>query len=190
MIKNKEQSREFIKNAKLNTVWTSELLKGDLDNLMILSYVDPKVIKHYDYYGIRENKPGGLFQYAVSRDNLLFTIVENYANKYFTVCESMYFKDKENMLVQGDFYLTENFILSYGYSDIKGKSLRESSRNFPYKIWELDIKQRHYLNSNINKIVDYLVNNNLFNMTVELTLYDYKVGIKNENIIIWEVRNY
>lgn len=191
MIKNKFQSKEFISIKNLNTIITSQLFNTVYDLFNIVSFLSKT--NHITHYGIRENKPSGLFTYAVDRTDVIKTIAENYAGKQFYICESMYFNDKDNMLIQGDFYLSEDFILSCGYSDVLGQSLRESSKKFPYQFNNIDLKsnnQSNKLNKNIQYIIDYLIINNLFNMIIELTLYNCKVGINKENILIWEVRNY
>lgn len=188
MIKNKQQSKEFIISNKLNAPITSPLFynaTGDL-HAIVEFLLDHKL----NYYSIRENRSSGLFIYGISRDNILDVIIDKYRNKQFTICESMFLYDKENMLIQGDFYLTKDFIFSCGYSNIKNEPLREASQHFPYKFWEVDLKQKYYLNSQVDKIIDYLVNNNLFDMIVELTLYNCAVGSQKTNIIVWEVRNY
>lgn len=188
MIKNKQQSKEFLLQNNLNTIITSSTFNNVNDNLyeIVIFLLNNRL----NYYSIRENKPSGLFIYGIEYSDVLNTVIKNYKNKQFTICESMFLYDKDNMLIQGDFLLTKDFILSYGYSNIKNQSLREASQNFQYKNANIDLKQRHYVNSQVNKIIDYIVDNNLFDMVVELTLYDCNVGIKKENIIVWEVRNY
>jgi len=193
MIKNKQESIDFIVKNQLNTTITSKIfIKDNIDYEYLWNFL---LATDFEYYGIREAKSSGLFSYAVRMDKITETITKEYKDKNFSLCESMYYHDRYNMLIQGDFYITKDFIIGGGYSDIKGKSLRESCLNFPYKFWNIDLKENREakkLSKNIQYIFDYLIKNNIFDKIVELTLYNFdtRVGFKEENIIVWEVRNY
>lgn len=192
-ITNKKQSNKKIKEKYLNTVVTSESINLMDSKVSEFSKIRKFLAKNkYDKYGIMEMKPNGLFTYSISQSDIIDTIVANYHNKNFIICESMYNYDKHNLLIHGDFYITKDFIFTCGYSDIKGKSLIESCKKFKYSFENIDLKESNVFkgNKNINNIIDYIITNELFDTYVELTLYNCNVGIKKEPIIIWEIRNY
>lgn len=53
-----------------------------------------------------------------------------------------------------------------------------------------DLIKKKYSIAGLNKVIDYICCHELFNVIVEFSMYDVPVGVNQENLIIWEIRNY
>jgi len=55
----------------------------------------------------------------------------------------------------------------------------------------IDLKERREPSiPGLTEAIDFIVKHELFNIYVEISVFEIPVGIKRENIIIWELRNY
>lgn len=55
----------------------------------------------------------------------------------------------------------------------------------------LDLKERREPSiPGLTEAIDFIVEHDLFNMYVEISVFGIPVGVNRENIIIWELRNY
>jgi len=68
--------------------------------------------------------------------------------------------------------------------------LRTATDNPKYNISINLLEEKDPKIRGISKVIDYLFHNELFGVIVEFTLFDCPVGCNNEEIVIWELRNY
>lgn len=182
MIKNKQESDFKIKKLGLNRMLEGVFTKETIVEL-------PNFLNAYPYpfYNLRDKSvSGGKFLYKVTAEDILKQS-KNY--NVFSVYESLALAD-EKLVLQGDIKLSKDFTLISSLSDIKGISNRIAMQNPIYQL-DLDLKEKKEPEiKGLNKVIDYIVEHELFEMIVEFSLFDIPVGINHENIIIWELRNY
>ncbi len=110
--------------------------------------------------------------------------------KRYAVYESLAIAD-DRLILQGDIEIDRDFIMRASLSDIKGISNRIAMEKPVYNIYNYDLKEkRDPPISGLSKVIDYISQNSLIDMVVEFSLFEIPVGINQENIIIWELRNY
>ena len=184
MIRNKYESDSMIKRLDLNRmaegIFTSEStgdeLRAFLDNTS------------FDYYNIRDKSvSSGKFLYKLTRDEV-FKESRNYSK--YAVYESLALAD-DRLILQGDIEIDSNFIMRASLSDIKNISNRTAMQTPVYNLYNYDLKEnREPSIRGLSEVIDYVASKELLNMVVEFSLFEIPVGIKKENLIIWELRNY
>lgn len=142
------------------------------------------------YWSIRsKNKSGGggvfvhninyyealiyLREYRLIRDNLY-------------ICESLKKYDDENLICNGEVEVFKKYgIYEYqGWINTeKGLNLREANKGITCK----QITNRHHIPT---CLFDLIWTKGILNSVIEFSLYDRGVGIKNEDLLIWEIRRY
>jgi len=184
VIKNKLDSDFQIKKRGLNHMleglFTESSTYEDLMNFLNEN--------KYDYYNIRDKSvAAGKFMYKITRDNVL---KESKNYKKYAVYESLALADNK-LILQGDIEIDNNFIMKASLSNIKGISNRIAMQEPVYNLYEIDLKENKepYIEG-LNKVLDYIISNELIGMVVEFSLFDIPVGVNHEKIIIWELRNY
>ncbi|ABR33476.1 MULTISPECIES: hypothetical protein [Clostridium] len=184
MIRNKYESDYMIKKLGLNRM--SENIFTDNSTLDELkSYLEENT---YKYYNIRDKSvSGGKFLYMLTKDQVL---LKSKKYKRYAVYESLAIAD-DRLILQGDIEIDRDFIMRASLSDIKGISNRIAMEKPVYNIYNYDLKEkRDPPISGLSKVIDYISQNSLIDMVVEFSLFEIPVGINQENIIIWELRNY
>lgn len=184
MIRNKYESDYMIKKLGLNRM--SEKIFTDNSTLDELkSYLEENT---YKYYNIRDKSvSGGNFLYMLTKDEVL---LKSKRYKRYAVYESLAIAD-DRLILQGDIEIDRDFIMRASLSDIKGISNRIAMEKPVYNIYNYDLKEkRDPPISGLSKVIDYISQNSLIDMVVEFSLFEIPVGINQENIIIWELRNY
>ena len=182
-IKNKQESDYYINKLQLNHMLTGNFTKEQYKE------VNEFLNKYkYPYYNLRDKSQSmGNFLYKLSEKEILQQI-DSYNN--FCIYESLYNADNNHLMLQGEIQIDKSFILVASLDDTKGISNRDAMKNPKYKV-NLDLKEHSEpCIIGLTLILDYVIMHELFNVIVEFSLYDIKVGINKENIIIWELRNY
>lgn len=182
-IKNKLESINMIDELKLNKF--SERLFKKNQQSEIKKFIEEKPAK---YYAIRDkSKPGGTFKLKVeeadiieeTKDYDLFTINVSSAN--YT----------ENQLLVGEIMISSDNEIHAILSTNKTYSIRDTIKNPDFNI-KTNIFDNKTLNNipYFDNIYDYIISNDLLDVIVEFALFDKKIGIKKENIIIYELRTH
>ena len=193
-VNNKAKSDYLIKKLDLNRMLEGRFKGYETEKLKQFLEENP-----FPYYNIRDKGASmGRFLYKLTPDEVL-----KYAPQYesFAVYESLAEADKK-LVLQGDILITKDFTIIASLSDEKGISNRQAMNNPKYKI-HADMIYKPYFNigeeqlwqrlpnvRGLNTLIDYICSHELIGMVVELSLFEIPVGIKKENIIVWEVRNY
>lgn len=181
-IQSKKESDRIIEKLAVNKMLEGIFTTETLDQLPIF------LNEHqYPFYNIRDkSESAGKFLYKKTASEIL-TEAPKYSK--FSVYESLAEAD-EKLILQGDIQIDSKFNLLASLSDIKLISNRKAMHNPVYNL-KLDLKQKRepYING-LTYVIDYIVEHGLLDCIVEFSLFDIKVGVNNENIIIWEMRNY
>ncbi len=184
MIKNKYESDYIIKKLGLNRM--SEKIFTDNSTLDELkNYLEENT---YEYYNIRDKSAaGGKFLYMLTKDEVL---LKSRKYKRYAVYESLAIAD-DRLILQGDIEIDRDFVMRASLSDIRGISNRIAMEKPVYNIYDYDLKEKREPSiRGLSKVIDYISQNSLIDMVVEFSLFEIPVGIGQENIIIWELRNY
>lgn len=180
-INNKLESVETINKLGLNRFPEELFKRGDEEKIK-------KFVKSYPakYYAIRDkSKSGGKFKLKVKKDNIIEETKE-YDLFSINVSSANY---AGNQQMVGEIRISDNDEIYMIMTTDPNASLRDA-----YKKPEMNISTNIFDNKTINKIpqfnylYDFIVSNNLLNVIVEFALYDIPVGIKQERIIIYELR--
>lgn len=168
-------------NKMLEGIFTSKSSQEDL-----IKFLDRN--KH-DHYNIRDKSdPSGKFQYKLTRDE----VIENSKDykKKFSVYESLAEADK-TLILQGEIQIDKDFVMMASLSDVKGISNRIAMQEPKYNIHGFDLTDKREPSiRGLSKVLDYIISKELLDVVVEFSLFEIPVGINNEDIIIWELRNY
>ena len=183
MIKSKAQSDCELRKRKLNRMAESVFDKENIHELK--SYLETTGCK---YYNIRDKGTSmGKFLYKITAEEVL-----KHSSQYekFSVYESLAAAD-ETLMLQGEVFISKDFVLTASLSDIKGISNREAMKEPVYQVYDLDLKERREPSvPGLSKVIDYIAEHELIDMVVEFSMFGISVGTQKENLIIWELRNY
>lgn len=182
MITNKTQSDAEIKRRKLNHTIEGVFVKGQKAELE--SFLNQN---SYPFYNIRDKSQSrGKFRYKLTKDEVIARSVEY---DRFSVYESLWEAD-ERLVIQGDIFINNSFELIASLDSRKNIPLRSATNN-PMYMLSIDLKERREPSiPGLTEAIDFIVKHELFNIYVEISVFEIPVGIKRENIIIWELRNY
>lgn len=180
MILNKASSDHLIRKKELNRM--SEQVFTGISNLK--DYLSQNDFK---YYNIRDkSKAMGEFKYKVTKSEVL-SAAKNYQE--FSVFESLEEADK-GIVLQGEVFIGNDFQMMATLSDTLNMSNREAMKSPSYNInCDLVHNTEPYIRG-LTEVIDYICHKELIGMVVEFTLYETKVGVNNEELLIWELRNY
>lgn len=181
-VENKQESDNLIRKMNLN-----RMLDGVFDKNTL--YLLPQFLSKnvFPYYNLRDKaSASGEFLYQKTAQEIL-TLAPNYTK--FSVYESLAEADKK-LILQGDIQIDNDFNLLASLSDIKLISNRKAMESPVYHL-NIDLKEKRepYIKG-LSEIINYIVRHELIGAIVEFSLFDLRVGINKENIIIWEIRNY
>ncbi len=181
-ITNKLESIEAIKKRNLNRFPEELFQKGE--TLKIKKFLEKYPA---EYYAIRDKAHiGGVFKLKVKQEDVLKEI-EDY--ELFTINVSS-FNYAQNQLLVGEIVIKTNCEVYIMSATLPALSIRDASKNPTFNL------NTNIFDKKLNKIPDfdfiynYIVENHLENMVVEFALFDKGVGIKNERIIIYELRTH
>ncbi|MCI9280816.1 MAG: hypothetical protein HFI49_00955 [Bacilli bacterium] len=179
-INNKIESIKMIEELKLNKFPEKLFKKGDEEKVI-------EFINEYpaEYYAIRDkSKPKGIFKLAVTKNKILEEIKEY---EMYTINVSSY-NYANNQVLVGEIEVLSNNDIYLICSATPGDSVRDAIKNPDYNL-KTNIFDRKLNNiPYFNCLYEYVINNNLIDIIVEFAIFNIKIGIKKENIIIYELR--
>lgn len=181
-ITNKLESIEMIQSLNLNR-FPEQLFKSNQ-----LQKVK-EFLKKYPakYYAIRDkSKSSGIFKLKVEYDKVLEEVKEY---DLFTInVSSANYSDSQQLV--GEIEILSNGEVYAILSLDSNASVRDAINNPTFNL-KTDIFDKK-LNDipHFDFIYKYIIDNNLQDIIVEFSLFDKKVGIKKERIIIYELRTH
>ena len=184
-ILNKKQSDECIKHLSLNRM-NEVILQGEDNEQLINWYFENRNSKKL--FNIRDkSKNGGKFLYKL-------TPFEVFANLpkvgTFSVYESLHIAD-QHLILQGDIEISKDFIMKASLDDRLGISNRIAMQQPKWSFYNYDLRLKPDPTiKGFKDILAYICQHELIGMIIEFSLYEIPVGIFNEPVIIWELRNY
>ena len=180
-IKTKLESINVINELQLNK-FPEQLFKQNEQN-KVKKFIEKNPAK---YYAIRDkSKTNGIFKLKVESKNVLKEIEEY---KLFTINVSSANYVKNQLLVGEILVLSNNQIYATLSIDPKA-SVRDALKAPTFNI-KTDIFDNETLNNipYFDYIYNYIELNGLEDIIVEFAIFNKEVGIKNEKIIIYELR--
>lgn len=182
-IKNKIESVKKIKELKLNTFPEQLFKKGEEEK--VLEFVNKYPA---EYYAIRDKSNiGGVFKLKVKKSDILEEI-KGYELYTINVSSINYAK---NQIMEADIEVKRNGDIYITISKNPEANVRDNIKDA-----YMSLKTNIFDNKTLSKIPEfdyiysYLYEHNLFDVLVELSLFDKPLGINNERIIIWELRTH
>ena len=179
-IKNKLESIEMIEKLNLNKF--PEQLFKEYDEKNVLEF-----LRKYpaEYYAIRDkSKAGGTFKLMVESDKVLEEI-KDYSLYTINVSSANYI---ENQLLVGEIQILSNnevyLILSTDPKASVRDAISSPMFNIKSNIFDKRLDDVPYF----DELYQYIINNELKDIIVEFALFNKNVGIKNEKIIVYELR--
>lgn len=182
IIKNKLESINKINELKLNKF--PEQLFRENEETKVQKFLNYYPVK---FYAIRDkSKYGGIFKLKVDSNKVLEE-VKKYNLFTINVSSANYV---DNQLLVGEIEFLSNGEVYAILSIDPTASVRDALSNPTFNL-KTDIFDKH-LNKipHFNYIYQYISNNNLYDIIVEFALFDKNVGIKNEKIIVYELRTH
>lgn len=181
-IKNKLESMKKISKLGLNKFPEQLFKAGEQEKVREFLTCYPA-----QYYAIRDkSKAGGIFKLKVAANDVLAEI-NDYDLFTINVSSANYV---ENQLLVGEIQILSNGEVYATLSVDPTASVRDALRNPTFNL-KTDI-----FDKKINKIphfdliYGYIITHNLQNVIVEFALFDKKIGIRKERIIVYELRTH
>ena len=181
-IKNKLESMKKISELGLNKFPEQLFKAGEQEKVREFLTCYPA-----QYYAIRDkSKAGGIFKLKVAANDVLAEINDD---DLFTINVSSA-NYVENQLVVGKIQILSNGEVYATLSVDPTASVRDALRNSTFNL-KTDIFDKK-LNKipHFDLIYEYIITHNLQNVIVEFALFDKKVGIRKERIIVYELRTH
>lgn len=179
-IKNKLESMKKISELGLNKFPEQLFKAGEQEKVREFLTCYPA-----QYYAIRDkSKAGGIFKLKVVANDVLAKI-NDYDLFTINVSSANYV---ENQLLVGEIQILSNGEVYATLSVDPTASVRDALRNPTFNL-KTDIFDKK-LNKipHFDLIYEYIITHNLQNVIVEFALFDKKVGIRKERIIVYELR--
>lgn len=182
-IRNKLESIKKINDLGLNKFPEQLFKKNQVENVL-------ELLKQYpsEYYAIRDkSKAGGIFKLKVSYKDVLEEI-SDYEIFTINVSSANY---ADNQLLVGEVEILSNSGVYTMLTTDPTASVRDASKNPEFNI-KTDIFDKATLRKipYFDYIYEYIVSHHLENVVVEFSLFDKKVGIKEEQVIVYELRTH
>lgn len=179
-IKNKIESSQKIEELKLNK-FPEEIFKSREES-KVIEFINKYPAK---YYAIRDKaKSRGVFKLAVTKEDILKEI-KDYELFSINVSSTNY---KDNQVLVGEIEILSNSEIYLTLSKRPAYSVRDAisypDYNFKTDIFDKRLNEIEYF----DYLYKYILKNNLLDTIVEFSLFNIKVGINNENIVIYEIR--
>ena len=181
-IKNKLESMKKISELGLNKFPEQLFKAGEQEKVREFLTCYPA-----QYYAIRDkSKAGGIFKLKVAANDVLAEI-NDYDLFTINVSSANYV---ENQLLVGEIQILSNGEVYATLSVDPTASVRDALRNPTFNL-KTDIFDKK-LNKipHFDLIYEYIIAHNLQNVIVEFALFDKKVGIRKEKIIVYELRTH
>lgn len=181
-IKNKLESMKKISELSLNKFPEQLFKAGEQEKVREFLTCYPA-----QYYAIRDkSKACGIFKLKVATNDVLAEI-NDYDLFTINVSSANYV---DNQLLVGEIQILSNGEVYATLSVDPTASVRDALRNPTFNL-KTDIFDKK-LNKipNFDLIYEYIITHNLQNVIVEFALFDKKVGIRKEKIIVYELRTH
>lgn len=181
-IKNKLESMKKISELGLNKFPEQLFKAGEQEKVREFLTCYPA-----QYYAIRDkSKAGGIFKLKVAANDVLAEI-NDYDLFTINVSSANYV---ENQLLVGEIQILSNGEVYATLSVDPTASVRDALRNPTFNL-KTDIFDKK-LNKipHFDLIYEYIITHNLQNVIVEFALFEKKVGIRKERIIVYELRTH
>ena len=181
-IKNKLESMKKISELGLNKFPEQLFKAGEQEKVREFLTCYPA-----QYYAIRDkSKAGGIFKLKVAANDVLAEI-NDYDLFTINVSSANYV---ENQLLVGEIQILSNGEVYATLSLDPTASVRDALRNPTFNL-KTDIFDKK-LNKipHFDLIYEYIITHNLQNVIVEFALFDKKIGIRKERIIVYELRTH
>lgn len=181
-IKNKLESMKKISELGLNKFPEQLFKTGEQEKVREFLTCYPA-----QYYAIRDkSKAGGIFKLKVAANDVLAEI-NDYDLFTINVSSANYV---ENQLLVGEIQILSNGEVYATLSVDPTASVRDALRNPTFNL-KTDIFDKK-LNKipHFDLIYEYIIAHNLQNVIVEFALFDKKIGIRKERIIVYELRTH
>ena len=182
IIRNKLDSINMINKLDLNKF--PEMLFRENEEDKIKTFIDSYPA---DFYAIRDkSKAGGLFKLKVDCDKVLDEI-KGYNLFTINVSSANYI---DNQLLVGEIEFLSNgevyAILSIDPTASVRDAIANPTFNFKTDIFDKGLNKIPHFDF----IYQYISNNKLLDVIVEFALFDKKVGLKRQKIIVYELRTH
>lgn len=181
-IKNKLESMKKISELSLNKFPEQLFKAGEQEKVREFLTCYPA-----QYYAIRDkSKACGIFKLKVAANDVLAEI-NDYDLFTINVSSANYI---DNQLLVGEIQILSNGEVYATLSVDPTASVRDALRNPTFNL-KTDIFDKK-LNKipHFDLIYEYIITHNLQNVIVEFALFDKKVGIRKERIIVYELRTH
>lgn len=181
-IRNKLESIQKINELCLNNFPEQLFKENEQDKVKEFLQMYPA-----KYYAIRDkSKAGGIFKLKVAYEDVLTEIL-GYSLFTINVSSANYV---ENQLLVGEIEILSNgevyATLSVDPSAFVRDALKNPKFNLNTDIFDKKLNRIPYF----DLIYQYIINHNLQNVIVEFALFNTEVGIKKQNIVVYELRTH
>lgn len=181
-INNKLESMKKINELGLNK-FPEELFKEN-EQKKVKEFLNCYPAK---YYAIRDkSRAGGVFKLKVLAKDVLSEISDY---KLFTINVSSA-NYVENQVLVGEIEILSNGEVYLTLSIDPTASVRDAFRNPTFNFKTNIFDKRLNKIPNFDLIYQYVSQNGLYDVIVEFSLFNKEVGIKKENIIVYELRTH
>ena len=192
VIHSKKESDFLIRKIGLNHIDFMSFDLGDCSIDDVICAIDNGEESRNKVYNIRDNEHyNGKFTVGIHFKNLREEL-KNYMGCRVRINENIIDYDKDNLIVKGDIVLHRDFTVRATISGVKGITQREASNNpNVFETVDCNIVNEKFISKykrELEKVLDLICKNNLFDVIVEFGVYDKAIGVNNENIIFWELR--
>lgn len=177
-IRTKAGSDEMITKLGMNKMLEHKGMKG-LEEFLSAS--------GHEYYNIRDKSTAmGNFQYKLTGQEVL-----EVAPKYleFSVYESLAEADK-GLVLQGEIQIDSGFNMVASLSNLKEISNRKAMELPQITICTNLVEGKMRYVPGLDQVIDFMCENDIIGPIMEFTLYNQPVGVNEEELLIWELRNY
>lgn len=182
IIKNKLESINKINELDLNKF--PEQLFRENEETKVQKFLDSNPAK---FYAIRDkSKAGGIFKLKVDYDKVLDEI-KGYSLFTINVSSANYV---DNQLLVGEIEILSNGDVYAILSVDPAASVRDALSNPTFNLKTNIFDKRLNKIPHFDYIYNYISKNNLYDVIVEFALFNKEVGIKNEKVIVYELRTH
>lgn len=179
-IKNKLESIKKINELELNRFPEALFYKNEESK--VIEFVNKYPT---DYYAIRDkSKSNGIFKLKVPYDKVLDEIKQY---DLFTINVSS-INYANNQLLVGEIEFLSNNSVYATLSNEPGASVRDALQEPTYNLKTDILDKKLDIIRGFNDIYKYAIDNRLKDVIIEFAVFDKEVGIKDENVIIYEIR--
>lgn len=182
IIKNKLESIDKINELNLNKF--PEQLFKEKEESKVQDFLNSHPA---NFYAIRDkSKVGGTFKLKVDNNKVLDEI-KGYNLFTINISSANYV---DNQLLVGEIEFLSNGEVYAILSVDPTASVRDALSNPTFNLKTNIFDKRLNKIPHFDYIYQYISNNNLYDIIVEFALFDKNVGIKNEKIIVYELRTH